>query len=104
MKLKIELFRYGTVVLGKVLEQDEELRGRGIIAEKNGFIVKSSVLPELFDDKFYIRGENTLNDDRCFVYIYNTEAKAIQICQTIVELVDKINGSKSEETAIERVL
>ena len=32
-KLKIELFRYGTLVFGKVLEMDESLRDEGTIKE-----------------------------------------------------------------------
>ena len=35
MKLKVELFRYGTLVFGKILEQDESLRRKGKVISRN---------------------------------------------------------------------
>lgn len=105
MKLKLELFRYGNLVVGKVLEQAEELRGRKNIVGKNGFVIGSINLPELNDEKLFIRGNYPAQDDRCFFNYYTTETKAIEICKTIAELVDEINkDSETKKTQFEKIL
>jgi len=64
MKLKIELYRYGTLVFGKVLEMDEELRNkegepRKVLASDGwtkGFEIVSGTVPELYGESLYVRG------------------------------------------------
>ncbi|MGE9896634.1 hypothetical protein ACQQ97_07080 [Anaerovoracaceae bacterium SGI.195] len=47
MKLKVELFRYGTLVFGKILEQDESLRGKEIIIKNANYKIGSVGSPEI---------------------------------------------------------
>ena len=59
MKLKVELFRYETLVFGKILEQDGIKRGSGKICEKDEYSIYSHVSPVISLNnrkKLFIRG------------------------------------------------
>lgn len=92
MKLKLELFRYGHLVLGKVLEQAEELRGNGVLAKKGDFEISSVFAPALGASDLFIRGTDAENDNDVFVYQFDREEMAIGVCETIKELVAEINS------------
>lgn len=97
MKLKLELFRYDTLVFGRVLEQAEELRlsreiANNVIAATKGFEIRSDYRPNLIWGCLYIRGENPNYDNEVFSFCFSSEEKAKNACNVIVELVDKINS------------
>jgi len=91
MKIEIELFRYSTLVFGKVLKQSENLRGTGLLAEIDEFTVKSEGAPELKRCGLYVNGNLSHNDGREFSRTYDTEEEAIDICDKIKKCIDKIN-------------
>ncbi len=67
--LDIELFVYGeTLLVGRVLYQDESLRGDGINEKRlynvDGFHVSSYSTPELTSYALYIRGSNRSTDNQ----------------------------------------
>lgn len=97
-KLKIELFRYGRLVFGKVLEMDESLRNTGILVKNEEFEIDSEGSPELYNKILYIQGSCTGKDNKEFFYCYELEEKAIEVCDNIKELVEKINSTEEEAT------
>lgn len=92
MKLKIELFRYGTLVFGRVLEQAEELRDCASVAKKGSFEISSVFAPALGSKDLFIRGTDADSDNNVFVYKFDSEKQAIRVCETIKELVAEINS------------
>ena len=110
MKLKLELFRYGSLVFGKVLEQDESLRcssGSSAIDIGTGdFSISSDNGPELRNTVLYIRGRNTSLDHRAFFKDYSSIDKAKEAVETIKYFVDKLNSDspKGDISSIERIL
>jgi len=103
MKLKLELFRYGTLVFGKVLEQAEELRQTTskkitILAKQkeefsiSEFAVETGNYPVLGNNTLAIRGTDRSKDHIVFWSNYCDEDRATGICETIKDLVAEINS------------
>jgi hypothetical protein len=97
MKLKLELFRYGTLVFGRVLEQAEELRQNEsqkvrVLAKTNDFSIVSDVWPSLFTNRLSARGVLKDHDNKIFGHFYGSEEEAKEVCRTIKELVAEINS------------
>lgn len=111
MRLKIELFRYGTMVFGKVLEQDEELRytsdcGKDVIVKSGNWAIESQAAPCLGRNVLSIRGYIKSLDNEILLKIYDSEDEAKEACAKIKELVNKINNSdyKKPLGMVERIL
>lgn len=94
MKLKIELNRYETLLYGRVLEMDESLRGKTLIARSADFEIRSSGSPELTNSTLYLRGREKLEDNRVFSHTFPSEKAAIETGIAINALVDEINKPK----------
>lgn len=95
MKLKIELKLDGNTISGRVLEQDESLRGNGTIItliKNNTFNIASGKYPALGIGALYVRGICSECDNEPFKYGYETTKDADKIYAAIVELVNKLNG------------
>ena len=110
-KLKIEMFRYGTLVFGRVLEMDEGIREAGTLAviDQDGveFKLSSVNCPELMANKLYVRGISEKYDDKVFCHNYPDEEKAIAACKAFKRLVDKVNAAEDAplgSTDIKRVM
>lgn len=105
MKLKIELFRYKNTLFGRVLEQDESLRGVLEIKEVDGFKIFSCRSPELISKALFIRGRETKLDHSSFSHTYATKEEAIEMAEKIKKLVEMFNKDEEEtETKIERII
>ena len=96
MKLKIELTLEGKTISGRVLEQDEDLRG--VVAyvttliENEDFKICTRNTPQLTDEILFVRGECTNEDDELFEYTFNSTETAKDTYKDIVSLVNKLNG------------
>lgn len=53
-KLEIELFQYHSLLFGKVLHQDDSLRGKGELANVDEFSIGSVFSPNISIDTLYI--------------------------------------------------
>lgn len=107
MKLKVELFRYETLVFGKILEQDGIERGCGEICEKDEYLICSLVGPQIIiNDKknLFIRGERCEEDNMPIFCNFDSENEAIEWCKNIKELIDEINEDETEKDKIEKVI
>lgn len=90
-KLEIELYRYENLVFGKVIYQDESLRVKGTIVEKDNFKIESRSGPALHGTRLFICGENKQFDKDIFYYQFYDEETAIKTCKKIIDCVDSIN-------------
>ncbi len=108
-RLVIELGRYGSLVFGRVLEQDESLRGGGgnlsrtLWVSGTGFAIASSGEPGMDETGLDVCGENTSKDGKEFYHHFNTAAEATRCYEYIREGVRAINA-KTEEQAGDAVI
>lgn len=89
--VELELFRYGSLLFGKVLSTPKKLIGSGEIASINGFEVKSSDSPELSQTTLWIHGTDHNGDDNEFFQGYDCENEAVETAEKIKFLVEEIN-------------
>lgn len=107
MKLKVELFRYETLVFGKILEQDGIERGSGKICEKDEYSIYSRVSPVISLNnrkKLFIRGGLREEDNIPIFCNFDSENEAIEWCEKIKVLIDEINEDETGKNKIEKVI
>ncbi len=105
MKLKVELFRYDTLVFGKILEQDESLRGKGEVISRSDYKIGSVASPEIGQARLFIRGSEKSNDNKVLYYNFTTVKDAEAWCENVKKLINKLNNDgASEEDDIVRVM
>ncbi len=104
MKLKVELFRYGTLVFGKILEQDESLREKGEVISRSDYEIDSVSSPEFRQTRLFIRGAKKCDDNKVLYYNFTTVKDAEAWCENVKKLIDELNDGASEEDSIVRVM
>lgn len=106
MKLKVELFRYDTLVFGKILEQDESLRGKEEVISRSDYEIDSVSSPEIRQARLLIRGVKKCDDNKVLYYNFTTVKDAEAWCENIKKLIDKLNhgDEDGEEDDIVRVM
>lgn len=100
MKLKVELFRYETLVFGKILEQDGIERGCKKICEKDEYSIRSIDSPaigEMNRKTLFIRGERYEKDNVPIFCNFDSQSEAIEWCENIKGLIDEINEDKIDK-------
>ena len=105
-RLVLELGRYGRLVFGSVLVQDESLRCKEPerclmpwTSVDGEFTIESVIKPELSDSSLFLRGENTGKNNKEFYYLFDTVREAIQCVQYIHEGVAAINAEGEQKAA-----
>lgn len=106
--LDIELFVYGeTLLVGKVLYQDESLRGDGVdtkhIYRGVGFTIGSYATPEMTQDTLYIRGIKRENDNQpIYRRFSNKEVLKTYVCNVKKALVEinKTSRTITEDSGV----
>lgn len=104
MKLKVELFRYDTLVFGKILEQDESLREKREVISRSDYEIDSFDGPGINSNTLYIRGRSEKFNDDVIFYNFNSKKAAEAWCKNIKKLIDELNNEASEEDGIVRVM
>lgn len=107
MRLKVELFRYETLVFGKILEQDGIERGCEKVCEKDEYSIRSIDSPaisEIDRKTLFIRGERYELDNMPIFCNFDSENEAIEWYKNIKELIDEINEDETEKDKIEKVI
>lgn len=95
IELKLELKLDGNTILGRVLEQDEELRNDGIgihIIRNKRFCITSVEAPELRKNKLFVRGYMRENDHREFYRDFDRIEEAESVYKNIISLVNELNS------------
>ena len=92
MKLKLQIMRIDTVVLMKVLEQDDNLRGRNtlaIVSSNRIFRELSSINEPAItpgDRIMYIRGDHRDKDTKVTALNESSVARADEACKDMIRL------------------
>ena len=100
-KLKVDLFRYGTLVIGKVLHTPKKLRNRGepeiVLGKIDSYKVATCRMPALSGLCFYVHGSTTYRDDHPIYYDYGSEAAADKAIAMFKLIIDEINKNLEKE-------
>ena len=99
MKLRLGLQRVGSIVFGRVLEQDESLRTCSVLTSGDGDVIKSVqsvVWPQLTNWAILIRGTDGSKDNDWFACDYGNADSAVEAVADIKELVAVVNGKQDD--------
>lgn len=102
-KLEIELYRYGTLVFGKVTKMDESLRDNGTLYEsKDGdFSIVSDNFPDLDDCTINVRGSDKSLDKAILNYNFDSVKEAVRFCAMAARGINTINGKLAKEEDVD---
>ena len=97
--LKVKFWRIGTVVVGKILEQDDSLRAGSCDSKKIGemhysgttYRVKSAGCPQINGDTLYVRGSYASNDDDYMFYDFRDRTIAERYITAMTKIIHDIN-------------
>lgn len=96
--LKIKFWRIENVVLMKVLEQDEKLRGSGLVYRaKNGLEIRSAHIQEMTPSILYIRGDESDRDENIITQTYKKVDDAIKWYKKYTDAVKEYNRQSEEK-------
>jgi len=98
-KLRVELIRYGILVIGRVLYMDDSLRRDEDTTEPkilltvldDNFSLCSDAHPQLTASKLFVRGANRKKDNQPFVARCESEVEATKLCERIARAVRLLN-------------
>ena len=91
-KLKLGIQRVDNIVFGKVLEQDEKLRGGGDLYDDGEIVVCSEEGPELLSTALFVCGGDSASDNDWFACAYPSASAAEKIVEAIKHAVAAINS------------
>lgn len=105
VRLKIELFRYGCLVAGKILEQDKSLRHGNLLWKSSSgtmmtFSFFISNAPQLSHSAFYLGGRDVKGDGTEFYCRFNSELGAEQCIAHIRDGVVALNAVGEKKTPL----
>lgn len=89
--LIVEFLQYHSVLCGRVLAMSEDLRGKGIIHEKDGFSISSETAPSLAMNRLYVRGSDTGCDETAFCWQYSSAQKASEFKSAFIRMIRELN-------------
>ena len=97
MKLKLGLQRVGSIVFGRVLEQDNDFEPA--VGEETCIVlsIESLSTPELSRNALFVRGDYKARDNSWFAYDYECEETAIQAVEDIKALVKMVNSDEENK-------
>lgn len=106
-KIEIELFRYETLLFGKVLHMDESLRGTGTLYKGELTEIYSENGPQLAEidpgalhfraNVLFVRGLAENCDNNIFGFNYKDKERAIEIAKDIEKGINFINEVEVRE-------
>lgn len=100
-KLKVDLFRYGSLVVGKVLHTPKKLRNRGeaeiVLGKLDSYKVATCRMPSIVGLCLYVHGSTTRWDDRTIYYDYGNEMAADKAITMFKLIIDEINKNLEKE-------
>jgi 23S rRNA A2030 N6-methylase RlmJ len=96
--LRVEFKRDGTEVSFRVLQQDEALRGQGVLIKRNGKAITSIQHPAVGLKNLFVRGRNIGKDYYIDVVRYDSEKEAEEEIATFCALIEELNRDREEKT------
>ena len=95
-EIKVEFIRYCNVLVARVLDMPNELRGTGEIIGDGTYSVMSHNSPELYFKSFYLNGELRDYDNTYMCHSYNSSKQAKHAQQAFEKLIGKWNAEHRE--------
>ena len=89
--LIVEFMQYHNVLCGRVLAMSEDLRGKGILHEKDAFSISSEASPALAGNNLYVRGTDTEDDETVFYWQYSNIQKASEAKSAFSRMIRELN-------------
>ena len=90
-KIEIELFRYESLLFGKVLHMDDSLRGTGVLYKGELVDIRSVGSPDLERRVLFVGGRGKEYDNDVFKFLYSNEKEAIRVAKDIESGINFIN-------------
>lgn len=93
-KIRVKLWRIENVVLMKVLEMPEELRGNHLIftSPTTSMEIRSVDEPELTLKDIYINGSNKDEDNKIVCCEYKSDEMALDCYNRIIKTIEEFNN------------
>jgi len=96
-RLRVEFKRNGTEVSFRVLQQDEALRGQGVLIKRNGKAIKSVQHPAIGLKSLFVRGRDIGEDNYIDMVRYDSEEEAKEEIEIFCALVEELNRDREEK-------
>ena len=99
--LKVKFIQSSNKVTAQILEQDDRLRFKGLIAKKNGFYICSGSCPQMTVSTLYIRGHQRSFDSVTEKVFFVSDELAKEYIENISSLIEEINTEAKWNTRVE---
>ena len=96
-KLKVWFLRKKNVVLMEVLEQDENLRSKGLIVENGDYSIRSVGNPALGRNTLFVRGESIEMDANVTAREYSTVEAAKEAISAFYKMIHEFNAGTTAD-------
>ena len=94
--LKVKFEQDGQIIKMQILEQDEKLRGQGLIKYEGEYSIKSILNPAIGLRTLYIRGSLMSADRNKKTTIFSNEEQVTKYINEISKLINAINDEAEE--------
>ena len=101
LQVSLKIQPDGKTVVAECTHIADELRGKGTLAEKYGYKVRSAYSIALSKDILYVRGEYEERDYIIFSYNFDTPEQAQHYVKIMNELIENINNPKVDWSNVE---
>lgn len=91
----------GKTVVGECIYISEELRGKGVLTEKDGYSIKSTNYPCMYFSSLYVMGDKIKYDYINEYEIFDTPEQAQRYVKVMNELIDEINNPRTNWNKVE---
>lgn len=98
-EVKVELFRYGNVLFGRVVSMPEFLRIDNVIISKGKYQIKSSCIPDITDFFLYLNGSDKGSDGKVMTVCFDSEEEAAEAAEAYKELLEFLNAEIAKAEA-----
>ena len=105
-KLKIKFWQIENLVVMKILDQDERLRGKEVIYEDSDLdmTIYSVKVPDMTSKSLFIRGERKEKDSMVCNATFNSTEDATDYVKKCQKLISNYNASlEDEEEEVETI-
>lgn len=102
-KIRVKLWRIENIVLMKVLEMPEKLRGTDLIfiSPTTSMGIRSVGKPELTLKNIYINGSNKDKDNKIICYEYESGEIALDYYNRIIKTIEEFNKENKIKSEID---
>ena len=102
-KIRVKLWRIENVVLMKVLEMPEELRGTNLIftSSNTGMGIYSVGRPDLKLNTIFLRGSNKEKDNKIVCYESESDEEALGYYNRVINTIEEFNNKDKIKSEID---